>query len=54
MESDLDKEFNRAFQLISELEEVFKIENWNALNTIQKEAANCQIFENEFFKKNDQ
>lgn len=47
----LDEKIEAWKIIISELEEVFKIENWNALNTIQKEAANCQIFENEFFKK---
>lgn len=47
----LDEKIEAWKIIISELSEVFEIENWNALNTIQKEAANCQIFENDFYKK---
>lgn len=37
--------------VLSELSELFEINSWNSFSRIQKEAANCQIFENEIYKK---
>ena len=37
--------------VISELLETVEIDSWSSFSQIQKEAANCQIFENEIYKK---
>ncbi|MCH2229578.1 MAG: ATP-binding protein [Crocinitomicaceae bacterium] len=47
----LDEKIEAWKIILSELSEVFEVEQWSSLSTIQKEAVNCQIFENEFYKK---
>ena len=37
--------------VLDELSELFVITSWNSFTKIQKDAANCQIFENEIYKK---
>lgn len=37
--------------VLSELSETFNIITWSSFRQIQKDAANCQVFENEIYKK---
>ncbi len=37
--------------VLSELSETFEINTWSSFSQIQKDAVNCQIFENEIYKK---
>ena len=46
-----DEKIEAWNSVISELSDTFEINTWNSFLQIQKEAANCQIFENEIYKK---
>jgi len=47
----LDKKIETWIQSLLELQQTFSIEDWIDLQKLTKEAIQCQIFENEYYKK---
>ena len=47
----LDQRVHAAQEQLSSLQEIFTLETWEDLSKAMKEAAMCQIFENELFKQ---
>ena len=48
---NLDQGINAWQQQLNLLQSIFSLETWNDLSRSMKEAATCQVFENELFKK---
>lgn len=47
----LDQQINRWVQQTMELQANFQLESWSDLSSAMKDAATCQIFENDMFKR---
>ena len=48
---NLDQRINTWQEQLNSLQSIFSLETWDDLSRAMKEAATCQVFENELFKK---